>query len=202
MQETGARTGGKTDGDTEREPGQSPGETATSGIFIVWDLLTQPPGPCGTHTRCPAPGRLGAARANLAVGRGLPGPRSPHRLVCADRTRPVEQRGRINLGLALPCLPLQAPSPRGSVSISASLDRGARVLGPLFFFFFFRPPILAGAKLNSVSAYLHNSIHPLWDEGHWGGGVKMGQARPQSLPRGTRALRSSHPGLLSGRPSG
>lgn len=109
-------------------------ERRLQGSLLCGPSFTQPPGPCGTHTRCPARGRLGAAKANLAVGRGPPGPRSPHRLVCGDRTRPVEQRGRISLGLALPCLPLQAHPHIGNVSISASLDPGARVLGPLFFF--------------------------------------------------------------------
>lgn len=89
-------------------PASRQGKRRLLGSLLWGPSFTQPPGPCGTHTRCPARGRLGAATLNLAVGWGPPGPRSPHRLVCGDRTRPVEQRGRISLGLALPCLPLPA----------------------------------------------------------------------------------------------
>lgn len=143
------------------------GKRRLEGSLLCGPSFTQPPGPCGTHTRCPAPGRLGAARANLAVGRGPPGPRSPHRLVCGDRTRPVEQRGRISLGQALPCLPLQA-HPHGAACPYRPAWTEETGSSASYSFFFFWPPILAGAKLNSVSAYLRNSIHPLWDEGHCG----------------------------------
>lgn len=70
--------------------------------------LTQPPGPCGTHRRCLALRRLGAAGATREVRQGPRGPRSPRRLVCGGRTRPVEQRRRFSVGMVLAYLPLQS----------------------------------------------------------------------------------------------
>ena len=48
-------------------------ERRLQGSLLCGPSFTQPPGPCGTHTRCPARGRLGAAKANLARPLGPPG---------------------------------------------------------------------------------------------------------------------------------
>lgn len=157
----------------------------------MWALLTQPPGLCGTHRRCRAQGRLEAAGATRVVGRGPPGPRSPRRLVCGGRIRPVEQRARFSAGMAPALPPATAPSP----TEAAHPGRQARTTEARC-----AAPCSPGAKLNSVSGYFCNSVHPLRDRGRWG--WAMGRARLQSLPRDTRTPTSSRPDSQSGRPCG